>query len=420
LAGLAAAYRLSRRGWHVEVLEAHQRLGGRVFSHRFAQARNLVCELGGEWIGDDHCAMKRLAGEFDLELLPHRYSYFFWNVNSRSRRFQPGESCFSAKAEKGFRQFADEFKNYSESENRHLDMFDWWTRLRQMGFSHKELLQRDLMDSTDFGESIRQTSAYTAATEYVGGNASDEMDWKIVGGNSRLIHALARSIGTTSVHTNAEVKVVRQRGEKVKAILANAEEFSADVCVCTVPAQCLKNIQWDPPLTRKQRDAADQLQYSRIMKSAVLYHERFWPIHKDSGFSVFTSRVSDFCFDSTYLQEGKGGILCSYAIGEKADDLAGEPNQKAMATWLTEDILHAISRTKTPGSRPVAIRTLPWHSQGWIGGAYAFYRPGQWFTVRPVLLKPHERVLFAGEHLADWQGFMEGAVNTGEAAADSL
>jgi len=45
---------------------------------------------------------------------------------------------------------------------------------------------------------------------------------------------------------------------------------------------------------------------------------------------------------------------------------------------------------------------------------------GQWFTVRPILQRAHGRVLFAGEHLADLQGFMEGAVNTGEAAADQL
>jgi monoamine oxidase len=276
------------------------------------------------------------------------------------------------------------------------------------------------MDSTDFGESIRQTSAYTAATEYLGGNATDEMDWKIAGGNSRLIHALARNIGGSSVRTGAEVKLVRQRGEEVIVALANGEKFRADVCICAVPAPCLRNIEWDPPLSPGQSDAADQLQYSRIMKSAVLYRGQFWPAHKDGGFSVFTSRVSDFCFDSTYLQVGDARILCSYAIGEKADDLAAEPDQNDVAKWLTEDILHAVGRPRTPATHPVAIRTQAWQNQNWIGGAYALYRPGQWFSVRPILQEPHGRVLFAGEHLAEWQGFMEGAVDTGEAAADLL
>ena len=420
LAGLAAGYRLSQRGWDVTVLEAHRRLGGRVFSYHFRQAPKLVCELGGEWIGDDHCAMKRLAGVFDLQLLPHRYSYFFWSVNRRSRRFRPGEDCFSRKAQQGFREFAEAFQKYSEREMRHLDKLDWWTCLQKMGFSHQELLKRDLMDSTDFGESIRQASAYTAATEYIGGDRSDEMDWKIDGGNSRLIQALARSIGRARVRTRAEVTMIRQRGEQVTVSLADGEKITGDVCICAIPAPCLGRIQWDPPLPIQHTDAADQLQYSRIMKSAVLYRKRFWPEHKDGGFSVFTSRVSDFCFDSTYLQEGDSGILCSYAIGEKADDLAAEPNKRDVANWLTEDVLHAVKRPATPETRPIDIQRQPWQDQQWIGGAYAFYRPGQWFTVRPILQRPHGRVLFAGEHLAEWQGFMEGAVNTGEAAADAL
>lgn len=56
----------------------------------------------------------------------------------------------------------------------------------------------------------------------------------------------------------------------------------------------------------------------------------------------------------------------------------------------------------------------------WTQGAYAIYKPGQWFSLHPILSRPHGKVLFAGEHIADWQGFMEGAVETGQAAADAL
>jgi len=67
-----------------------------------------------------------------------------------------------------------------------------------------------------------------------------------------------------------------------------------------------------------------------------------------------------------------------------------------------------------------AIRQQAWQQDPFTGGAYACYRPGQWFTVRPALSRPFERVFFAGEHIADWQGFMEGAVVTGQAAADAV
>jgi len=61
-----------------------------------------------------------------------------------------------------------------------------------------------------------------------------------------------------------------------------------------------------------------------------------------------------------------------------------------------------------------------WGDDKYSRGAYAIYRPGQWFTLMPILRRPFENVYFAGEHIADWQGFMEGAINTGEEAAEAI
>jgi monoamine oxidase len=66
------------------------------------------------------------------------------------------------------------------------------------------------------------------------------------------------------------------------------------------------------------------------------------------------------------------------------------------------------------------MQQQPWQADPFTRGAYAFYRPGQWFTVRNALQKRFGRVFFAGEHIADWQGFMEGAVQTGYDAAKAI
>ena len=60
---------------------------------------------------------------------------------------------------------------------RELDQVDWWTTLQRLGFSPKDLRTRDLMDGTDFGESIRFCSTYLAATEYFGSVASKVTKW---------------------------------------------------------------------------------------------------------------------------------------------------------------------------------------------------------------------------------------------------
>jgi monoamine oxidase len=77
LAGLSAAYALAKRKWEVTVLEAREWTGGRVYSFRFPQAAELVCELGGEWVGKDHDAVIGLCKELGLNLMWHRFDFSF-------------------------------------------------------------------------------------------------------------------------------------------------------------------------------------------------------------------------------------------------------------------------------------------------------------------------------------------------------
>jgi monoamine oxidase len=118
-------------------------------------------------------------------------------------------------------------------------------------------------------------------------------------------------------------------------------------------------------------------------------------------------------YHSTQGQSGTHGILCSYACGDKADVLAAQPKAERQAQLMRD--LAAVS----PNAAAALIDTVdqPWQDDPWVHGAYAIYRPGQWFRIRPLLAEPHGKVFFAGEHLGDWQGFMEGAVTTGESAA---
>jgi monoamine oxidase len=443
LAGLAAAYRLTQKQCRVTVLEASDRLGGRVLSQRFHQAPHLVCELGGEWIGRDHREMRRLCSIFDLELIRHQYSLAFWHQNGKLKRYKPTAWVFSKKSQARFQALRQLYLKYEREGNRSLDDLDWWTVLSNCGFDRQELLKRDLMDSTDFGESIRQTSAYVAAGEYFGDEGTpeiqtDEMDDKIDGGNDRLIGKLTNAIGRENIQTNFEVTeihqtissvVVRGRAEHRRdgkdRNSGTSREVKADFCICAIPSHWLPRIRWTPVPTDHLR-AARRLQYARITKTAVLCRERFWRPDPQSGFSVFTSLASDFCFDSTHGQKdtnGNMGILCSYAVGDKADDIASSP-LKALGQWITGDVATALRLPKNDATKrvthPLDVRRQAWQADRFTGGAYAFYRPGQWFTVRPALMRSFGRVYFAGEHIAEEQGFMEGAVVTGRIAAENV
>jgi monoamine oxidase len=88
LAGLAAAHALKRNkpGWKVTVLEARERIGGRVFSYRFDQNPELVCELGGEWVGESHERMKALCLDFGVPLKDHRFDAWLMQDGVVARR----------------------------------------------------------------------------------------------------------------------------------------------------------------------------------------------------------------------------------------------------------------------------------------------------------------------------------------------
>jgi monoamine oxidase len=409
LSGLAAAHVLKQARWDVTVLEARERIGGRVFSFGFKENPELICELGGEWVGDSHERMKALCHDFGITLKDHRFEASLMRDGVVKR---PGQWDFSPQAKAAFEKFRKTYHTYGPRERLRLDQYDWWTWLEEIGFTEDDLLLRDLQDSTDFGETIRMVSAYAAAAEYFESSPANEMDYKMEGGNSRLVNALSGRIGNDSIHTGMPVANIKQRGGRI-TVTAGGRNFVADACICTVPARTLDKIKFDPPLPAAQSAAADKLQYARIIKNCVLFRERFWGAE---DFSLVSDVTSHYYFHSTKTQPGKQGILCSYAIGEKADVLAAQ-NAQRRSEIITQDLLPLNEHAP---KFALNIQSVAWQRDVYTQGAYAFYRPGQWFKLRPILQQPHGKVLFVGEHLADWQGFMEGAVVTGEAAAGAL
>jgi monoamine oxidase len=407
--GLAAAYKLKNAGWKVTILEARDRIGGRVYSYSFPQNKNLVCELGAEWVGESHERIKALCADFKIPLQKHQFEDYLLQDGKVSR---PGAWGFSPQAKAALEKLFRQYEKFTPLQQTKLDKYDWWTYLEKIGFAPEDLRLRDLMDSTDFGESIRHVSAFAAVAEYAESSPKNEMDYKMTGGNSRLAEEFARRIGAENIKLNTLVTEINQSKSTV-TIKTETETLRADAVICTAPTQSLSKIKFNPPLPTAQTEAAEKLIYARICKNSVLYENRFW---KDENFAMVSDAASHYYFHSTQNQTGREGILTSYAVGEKADVLASQSDGRRMKIIARDLIDYNEDAPKLAKN----IASYAWQRDRYTDGAYALYRPGQWFGIRPILQRPHLKVLFAGEHLADWQGFMEGAVETGEAAAQNL
>jgi monoamine oxidase len=410
LSGLAAGYLLAQKGIDITILEARSRLGGRVYSHTIDKGENLAIELGAEWIGASHQRVISLCQELGLEL---HNNQFQTHLLYQGKYFRQDEWDFSDAWYDKLEILLKAYSNLSEADKMKLDKIDLWRYFVDNGITDRDLDFIELIKSTDFGESIRFASAFIGLDEYVESQETYHMDYKIKGGNSKLAQALAARIGQDKIWLNRQVAAIEQIGRSVTITCANGDKISADKVICTLPTTVMKSIRWNPVLPEDKLEAIDALQYSRINKYATLYNRRFW---QDESFDLITDGPAHYFYHATKDQASNKGALVSYTIGDKADIFARQSD--AGRNVLVESALEPIFGD----TEQYALKQINhyWSSDEFARGSYAFYGKNQWFNIRPVLQRRFRHVHFAGEHIADWQGYMEGAIETGEAAAAAI
>ena len=412
LAGLAAGKMLIENGYDVTILEAQNRIGGRVFSHNVETNDtngNLVIELGAEWIGESHERILSLCKELNIELINNQFDDRLIYDN---KFFQYGDWSYSPEWKAKFEKILKDYAVMSDAEKIQLDKMDWWRFLMNNDIPQRDLNIREYADSTDFGESIRFVSAYAALAEYAESGVRNEMDFKAKGGNHLITKSMADKVGLENIKLDNKVDEI-EYSNKIKIHCTNGSNYECDKLICTLPTFSISKIKWNPVLPKDKTNAINELQYCRINKSATLFSEIFW---KDESFSIITDTFSHFFYNASKYQNDPKGVLISYSIGDKADifsHLSKEQRKNTVAESLFEgfgDVSNLMEDNIN----------YYWGNNEYTMGAYALYGKGQWFSVMPVLKEKMKNIYFAGEHIADWQGFMEGAVNTGEEAAKEI
>ena len=420
LAGLSAAYELERRGWSVTVLEARNRLGGRVWTTR-EWADGQHAEAGGEYIDTGHEAILAYVRRFGLGLEDVRGGLGADVVFRHGRRRLLGRYAAGREVRVQLNRFWRQVERAASrlrlaeplaNGGRRLDRLSVADAFDELGVAGRARFLLAAEISSDYGVApARLSLLQVALDERLGRDqpGGGYEAYRIRDGSSALVSALADRI-RGPIHTRAAVQAVDSDATAVRVRAAGGRTFVADRLVLANPLPTLRSIDFTPPLPARLDRAIAELGYAPVVKSLVQYPRRFWRRAGFSGDSVTDLRFLN-TWESTDGQPGGAGILTAYATGGRGRAAARLGSMRAASTAQIERIWGE------PQERAGASLDAPWPAEPYSRGAWLTYAPGQITAYWRALRTDPGRIVLAGEHTVDGSGYMDSAVRSGKAAA---
>ncbi|MFN5356118.1 MAG: flavin monoamine oxidase family protein [Bacteroidota bacterium] len=441
LAGLTCAYQLRKSGINARIYEGANRAGGRVLTRHNYIASGTTTELGGEFIDTGHKTMRGLAAEFGFTLLdtnaPSESGYlndtFYIDGQHYTdaqviQAFSPYASIIASDIQSLPTNFS--YSNYTASVQQ-FDSISISQYLDQIGMPPTLFLRKGLEQAynTEYGREVNDQSAINflflftinpGNSSYSIFGLSDER-FKVLGGNQQITDALAASLQgqinlqhkLTRISLNANGQyVIRFQG--VPSVVA-------DLCIITIPFTLLRQVNLnDLNLPAWKTNTIQNLGYGTNAKLLLGFNGRKWRDYGHSG-GVFTNgspaQPLEFIqtgWDNTRMQPGTNGGYTVYQGGTQGANLSLAQTQPMLnqlnAMW-----------PGTAGQYNGNSKLVHWPSNPWSLGSYACWRVGQVTTMMGAEGEKVGNLYFAGEHTSLWfQGYMEGAAETGAAVAREI
>jgi monoamine oxidase len=435
LSGLSAAFELSNRGYEVTVIEARNRIGGRIQTLRKPFVDGQFVETGGEILGDGYQRFLKYADKFGIKYEEQRNETQTGGSISNLQKGIGTSVFLQGKLYPQGSDFPNPYNFFGEeainlptnyyikklleitaevratpSKLNDYDKISLAEAMRQKGVSAQMIKLMDVslnynsIETVSTGgilwEGRRRANIGTKAVEVVGGN--DQITKALFENSQKngVKYVLEAKIKEIS-HTENSVKVSFQ-DKKGKTNTLEAEKL-----VCTIPFSVLRNVKFSPALSDAKMKAINELAYTQITKVFLQGKRENWD-QQNLGSMIWTDTPCERIFNAAGKRGDKSGIFTIWTEGEGAK-IPDSLSDKKRIERTKKEFAKILPMMKFDKSA-----TKSWGNDEFVRGAYSHFTVGQLVALQPFIKTQVGTIHFAGEHTAEKAPGMEGALESAE------
>jgi monoamine oxidase len=443
LAGLSCAYQLKQAGYHAKIYEASDRVGGRCWTIRDEFAPQ-IAEHGGELIDQGHTQIRQLAQSLGLKLdnllaaeenwteplyyfdgEPYTYRGATADIKEIWQQLHKDVSAAS---------YPTLYNNFTArgQELDKMSIVQWIEENVPEGMDSKLGQLLDVAYTIEYGaESSEQSSlnmlyllAYSGQGQLRIFGPSNEK-YHVRGGNDQITDGMAAALGfapSGQITTGAALTAIRRNPSGSYQLdfdgdFDGAPSVTADRVVLALPFSILRTLDYaEAGFQPLKQTAIKQQGMGTNSKLHLQFTNRHWNSLYCNG-DTFADTGYQNTWEVSRAQPGDAGILVDYTGGKIGESFTGTPEFHA------GEFLEQIEPV-LPGITPKWNERVTldyWTGYPWTLGSYSYWKVGQYTEFAGIEGEQEGAVHFCGEHTSiDFQGYLNGAVETGYRAADEV
>jgi len=444
LAGLTCAYRLQQAGYYATVYEANpERIGGRCWTIRsFAEGQ--IAEHGGELIDQGHTAMRQLSQELGftldnlLQAQPNGTEDFFY-VNGAKYPYSQLVVDLNGIYQKMHKDvsaasYPTLWNSYTQRgwELDHMSIIDWFNETVPGGANSNLGRVLGIAYNIEYGAECSEQSSlnllyllgFSGQGQFRVFGQSNEK-YRVNGGNDQVPAELGARL-SGQIKLDHVLTVIKQNSGGSFTLTfqngATTRTTTVDHVVLAIPFSMLRGVNYGKASFEPLKvTAIKELPMGTNSKLHVQFDDRFWYMAHNNG-NTYADTGYQNTWEVTRAQGGDKGILVDYTGGKVGASFgSGTPQEHAQQFLGQLAPLFPDPPSKHWDGKATSVTVDYWAGNPWTKGSYSYWTVGQYTKFSGIEKVRQGNCHFAGEHTSqDNQGYLEGAVESGQRAVDEI